>query len=85
MSTLATAKVAGELGVLVTCDAPMKQFILYLNEKEGQKFVLADLDSTHVVVRNDATVLTLIKEQVAKYIEDQNVPTELKSKTKRRN
>mmetsp|Transcript_2023 Transcript_2023/g.4224 ORF Transcript_2023/g.4224 Transcript_2023/m.4224 type:complete len:92 (+) Transcript_2023:184-459(+) len=45
-----------EEGVLITCDAPIKQFILYTDEegrKKGSKesFVLHDLDETHLLVR----------------------------------
>ena len=38
---------------LISCDVPTKQYILYLNELEptGKKFVVADLDATHLLVK----------------------------------
>jgi TFIIH basal transcription factor complex TTD-A subunit len=39
-------------GYLVTCDVPTKQYILYLNDQEppDKKFILQDLDTTHLLV-----------------------------------
>nr|AYE54241.1 TTDA [Hydra vulgaris] len=39
-------------GVLVECDPTVKQFLLHMDEKGvlGQKFVIEDLDSTHLFV-----------------------------------
>ena len=41
---------------LISCDVPTKQFILYLNELESvdKKFVVADLDPTHLLVKEKA-------------------------------
>jgi len=43
-------------GYLVTCDAPTKQFILHLNEAKPveKKFVLQDLDATHLLIKSKA-------------------------------
>jgi TFIIH basal transcription factor complex TTD-A subunit len=40
-------------GYLITCDVPTKQYILYLNELKpvDKKFVLEDLDATHLLVK----------------------------------
>jgi hypothetical protein len=43
-------------GILVTCDVAMKQYILHLDELERQQnpagiIISADLDDTHVLVR----------------------------------
>lgn len=42
-------------GVLVECDAQMKQFLLHLDETEalGTKFIIQDLDPTHIFVSHD--------------------------------
>ncbi|RNA05238.1 General transcription factor IIH subunit 5 [Brachionus plicatilis] len=42
-------------GTLVECDSTMKQFLLYLDEKGevGGKFVLEDLDETHLLIESD--------------------------------
>lgn len=38
---------------LISCDVPTKQFIQYLNELKGvdKKFILQDLDRTHLLVK----------------------------------
>lgn len=53
-------------GYLVTCDTPTKQFIQYLNEKEpiDKKFILQDLDSTHLLVEHRA------REAIERKVED---------------
>ncbi|EJD07932.1 nucleotide excision repair, TFIIH, subunit [Fomitiporia mediterranea MF3/22] len=38
-------------GVLLTCDAAVKQILLTLNEK--QSFIVDDLDDFHVVIKAD--------------------------------
>lgn len=42
-------------GVLIECDDQMKQFLLHLDETQalGTKFVIQDLDSTHLFVSHD--------------------------------
>lgn len=42
-------------GVLVTCDPAMKQFLLHLDEKQafGKKFILLNLDETHLFISVD--------------------------------
>ncbi|XP_077567614.1 general transcription factor IIH subunit 5 [Stigmatopora nigra] len=58
-------------GVLVECDPAMKQFLLYLDETMalGRKFILKDLDDTHVFITTD--VVQTLQERVGKLI-DQN-------------
>jgi TFIIH basal transcription factor complex TTD-A subunit len=43
-------------GYLVSCDVPTKQFIQYLNELKpaDKKFILQDLDATHLLVKAQA-------------------------------
>jgi TFIIH basal transcription factor complex TTD-A subunit len=43
-------------GFLISCDIPTKQFILYLNELKpvDKKFLLQDLDATHLLVKHTA-------------------------------
>lgn len=42
-------------GILVECDPPMKQYLLHLDEANalGKKFILQDLDETHLFVSAD--------------------------------
>ena len=42
-------------GILIECDPQMKQFLLHLDETHslGTKFVLQDLDSTHLFISSD--------------------------------
>jgi TFIIH basal transcription factor complex TTD-A subunit len=42
-------------GYLLTCDPPMKQFIIHLNDKKSadKKFILEDLDATHLLIKGD--------------------------------
>lgn len=42
-------------GILVECDPPMKQYLLFLDETNslGKKFILQDLDDTHLFVSAD--------------------------------
>ena len=49
-------------GVLVKCDPAMKQYLLHLDETNalGKKFILQDLDETHLFVA----------EEVIPYIQD---------------
>ncbi|XP_019750542.1 general transcription factor IIH subunit 5 isoform X2 [Hippocampus comes] len=58
-------------GVLVECDPAMKQFLLYLDETMalGKKFILKDLDDTHVFILVE--VVQTLQERVGKLI-DQN-------------
>ncbi len=39
-------------GVLITCEASMKQFLVHLDEKMafGERFIIQDLDDTHLFV-----------------------------------
>lgn len=43
-------------GYLVSCDVPTKQFIQYLNELKpvDKKFIIEDLDATHLLVKHKA-------------------------------
>ena len=42
-------------GILIECDPQMKQFLLHLDETNalGTKFILQDLDSTHLFISSD--------------------------------
>jgi len=47
-------------GLLITCDAPMKQYILHLDEQRQSaygSFVVQDLDSTHILVKEESLPL----------------------------
>ena len=51
-------------GVLIECDAVLKQFLLHLDETLafGKKFVLEDLDETHLFISSD--IVNTLKEKV---------------------
>jgi TFIIH basal transcription factor complex TTD-A subunit len=40
-------------GFLISCDVPMKQYIVYLNQLKpvDKKFIITDLDATHLLVK----------------------------------
>ncbi|KDQ16628.1 hypothetical protein BOTBODRAFT_30551 [Botryobasidium botryosum FD-172 SS1] len=38
-------------GVLVTCDAAVKQILLHMNTE--QHFIIQDLDDTHLVIKGE--------------------------------
>lgn len=59
-------------GVLIECAPQMKQFILFLDEKQptGEKFVLKDLDATHIFV--DSKFVGQIKNQIDDLMEQVN-------------
>lgn len=42
-------------GILIECDPAMKQYLLHLDETNalGKKFILQDLDETHLFVSAD--------------------------------
>lgn len=50
-------------GILVECDPAMKQFLLHLDENNelGKKFVLQDLDETHLFISADSLDLLVEK------------------------
>ncbi len=59
-------------GYLISCDVPTKQFIQYLNELKpvDKKFIIQDLDSTHLLVKLKA------REEITQKVEewlDENV------------
>ncbi|KAG5189764.1 TFIIH subunit TTDA/Tfb5 [Tribonema minus] len=57
-------------GVLITCDVPTKQFILHLNSKQAQGFIINDLDETHLFV--EASAVHEIREQLER-LQEMNV------------
>ncbi|KAL3790320.1 hypothetical protein HJC23_002946 [Cyclotella cryptica] len=66
-----TSKVLSS-GFLLTCDPPAKQFILHLNDTKiaDKKFILEDLDSTHLLIKGD------VQEEITRKVEewmDENV------------
>jgi TFIIH basal transcription factor complex TTD-A subunit len=59
-------------GYLITCDVPTKQFIQYLNDLKpvDKKFIIRDLDATHLLVKRKA------REEITRKVEewlDENV------------
>ena len=66
---MSTCKV--DRGVLIECDVPTKQLILYLNEKGDMgSFVIYDLDSTHLIVSEE--VVEDVEKRIKEFVEKQN-------------
>jgi len=63
--------VAALKGVLLSCDVPIKQYLLSINEQlpNSEKFVIYDLDDTHLLVQPNAT--DMLNEKLQKF-HDQN-------------
>lgn len=59
-------------GVLIECDPQMKQFLLHLDETNavGSKFILQDLDATHLFV--SASMIETLKNQIDDLMEKIN-------------
>jgi TFIIH basal transcription factor complex TTD-A subunit len=70
-ANLLSAMVVSNEGVLIKCDPQMKQFILFLDEKQptGSKIVLKDLDATHVFV--ETKYVETIKNKIEELMEQQ--------------
>jgi len=51
-------------GVLIECDATMKQFLLHLDDINslGDKFILEDLSDTHLFI--DSSFVNKLKEKI---------------------
>jgi len=51
-------------GVLVTCDPQMKQFLMHLDQIQelGTKFVLAELDATHLLI--EAEIIPVLQARI---------------------
>jgi hypothetical protein len=61
-----------EKGVLIKCDIPIKQYILYLNSKASPKFVKQDLDSETLLISPE--FVQHVQEQVKEFIETNSRP-----------
>ena len=55
---------------LLTCDPPMKQFILHLNDKKvaDKKFIIEDLDSRHLLIKGE--VKDEIERKVSEWMDE---------------
>ncbi|CEG41068.1 general transcription factor iih subunit 5 [Plasmopara halstedii] len=57
-------------GVLVKCDAATKQYLLHLNETAvQQRFVIEDLDDTHLFIVPDPKVIAFIGKKMDEWNE----------------
>ncbi|KAM6460784.1 general transcription factor IIH subunit 5 [Python bivittatus] len=61
-------------GILIECDPAMKQFLLYLDESNalGKKFIIQDLDETHVFVL--AEMVNCLQERVGELMDQNSFP-----------
>lgn len=61
-------------GVLVECDPAMKQFLMHLDEKNtlGQKFIIEDLDETHLFLSSD--IIKTLQEKVDDLMDQLSFP-----------
>lgn len=55
---------------LLTCDPPMKQFIIHLNDKKvaGKKFIIEDLDARHLLIKGE--VKDEIERKVSEWMDE---------------
>jgi TFIIH basal transcription factor complex TTD-A subunit len=53
-------------GYLLTCDPPMRQFILHLNDTKiaDKKFILENIDANHLLIKADA------RDEIARKVEE---------------
>jgi len=61
-------------GILVECDPAMKQFLLHLDETNalGKKFIIQDLDETHVFISAD--ILPTLQDRIDGLMDKLNFP-----------
>lgn len=62
------AMVNATAGLLVSCDIPVKEFLLWLDESQHNKFIIMDLDETHLFVQESA--LPFLQEELNKLYEE---------------
>lgn len=55
-------------GLLISCDVPVKEFLLHLDEGQMTKFIITDLDETHLFVKESA--VEMIKIELNKLYEE---------------
>ncbi len=55
---------------MIHSDPAMKQFLLHLDEtqKLGKKFILSDLDETHVFI--DSEILEILKDKIDELMDE---------------
>lgn len=76
------SKIRQVTGVLITCDPPMKQFILSVQEKEKVKFIQDPMESdpTHLLVFENG--MDMIHKKITQYVYEQNMDVDSKGKAK---
>ena len=55
-------------GLLICCDIPVKQFLLWLDEQQDRRFIITELDETRLFVQEHA--LPFIQEELNKLYEE---------------
>ena len=75
VSSISSSTVLPSSGFLLTCDPPAKQFIKYLDDKRSidKKFILQDLDATHLLIVNDLKVRQDILKQVEEWMDEVSI------------
>jgi len=61
-------------GVLIECDPAVKQFLLHLDDKNslGKKFIIKDLDTTHLFIASD--VVSILQEKMWELMDQLSFP-----------
>jgi len=54
-------------GLFITCDIPMLVFLKHLDNVGEHKFIIAVLDSTHLLVKNSEGISTYLRLKVAEW------------------
>jgi len=64
-------------GILVECDPAMKQFLLHLDETQalGKKFVLNDLDETHLFITAD--IISTLRNKIDELMDKISAPVQV--------
>lgn len=57
-------------GSVVECDIPIKEYIIWLNQSQHEKFIILDLDQTHLFIQTHA--ISLIRKELEKLHEENN-------------
>lgn len=60
--------VSATSGTLVTCDIPVKEFLIWLDEGQASKFIIVDLDETHLFIHTRA--VQFVKDELNKLYEE---------------
>jgi hypothetical protein len=53
--------------LLVTCDVPLKTFLVWKNERQSEKFIQQEIDDTHLLITDDGAMRDKLYEWLTKW------------------